>query len=303
MARVLVTGGAGFLGSHLVDRLVELGHDVTCWDNLSTGSIKNINKKVLRYFHKVDLKDFNALEMAAHSCTFDFVFHLASQINLRDSFANPHNDAQNNILGTLNLLRVIKMHNSKVIFASTGGAIYSPKEKIPWNEDHAAIPESPYGISKLSVENYLRVLAPNSAILRLANVYGPRQNAHGEAGVVAIFLEKILKNEHIKIFGNGLQTRDFVYVDDVVDAFVMAMLPDLTGIYNVSTGERTDVETIAKQLIRLTKKDNTVIEIHPAIKGELKHSALNHHKITARYGWRPKTALYNGLRKTVDYYL
>lgn len=300
MSRVLVTGGAGFIASHLVDRLVGLGHFVTCWDNLSTGNRKNVKKA---YFHQVDIRNYNDLEMAAHSHTFDYVFHLAAQINLRDSFADPHNDAQNNVLGTLNLLRVIRRHNSKVIFASTGGAIYSPKERIPWIEDHAAIPESPYGISKLAVEHYLRVLAPNSAVLRLSNVYGPRQNAHGEAGVIAIFLEKMLLNESIKIFGDGLQTRDFVYVDDVVEAFVLAMVKDIKGTYNVSTGERTDVNTIAQQLIRLTKKEDTVIEMHPAIKGELRHSALNHHKITAQWGWKPYVSLYDGLKRTVGHYL
>ena len=307
MAKVLVTGGAGFIGSHLADRLLKDGHTVTVWDNLSTGFFENVPPQANYGFYKVDVTETHTIAQALspHIYKYDYVFHLAAQINLRNSIEDPINDASTNIIGTLNVLKSIKRHSPscKFIFASTGGAIYSPKAKIPWSEDHPAIPESPYGISKLSAEHYLRVLAPQRAILRLSNVYGPSQNAHGEAGVIAIFLEKIINNEHIKIFGDGLQTRDFVYVDDVVEAFVMAMTNDLTGTYNVSTGERTDVNTISEQLIRLTKKDDTVIEYHPEIAGELRHSALSHHKITAQYGWSPKTSLFDGLKKTVDYYL
>lgn len=304
--RVLVTGGAGFIGSHLVDRLLRDGHAVHVWDNLSTGSKKNVPRHDNCFFQLLDLKDFNRMLSASNSCRFDCVFHLAAQINLRESFRDPFNDAQNNILNTLNLLSVLRTQMSrdgKIVFASTGGAIYSPKADIPWKEDDLAVPESPYGVSKLSSENYLRVLAPNSSILRLANVYGPRQNPHGEAGVIAIFLDKMLKGESIKIFGTGFQTRDFVYVDDVVDAFIKAMKKDRRGVYNVSTNKRTSVIMITQMLQKLTDTRNLVIENYPAIKGELEHSALDHHKITAQWGWFPQTSLYDGLKKTVAYYL
>lgn len=306
MANILVTGGCGFIGSHLVDRLLRDGHIVHVWDNLSTGSKENIPRHDNCFFQLLDLKDFARMLCASNSCRFDCVFHLAAQINLRESFRDPFNDAQNNILNTLNLLRVMRTQMSrdgKIVFASTGGAIYSPKAEIPWVEDDPAVPESPYGISKLSSENYLRVLAPNSVVLRLSNVYGPRQNPHGEAGVIAIFLDKMLKGESIKIFGTGFQTRDFVYVDDVVGAFIMAMKRDRHGIYNVSTNKRTSVIMIAQMLQKLTDTRDLVIENHPAIKGELEHSALDPRKITTQWGWSSQTSLSDGLNKTVAYYL
>lgn len=306
MADILCTGGAGFIGSHVVDRLIDNNHNVTVIDNLYTGIFKNINKKA--HFIKANIRDLIELETKTKSSRFDYIFHLAAQINLRESIKTPAFDAQNNIIGTLNVIHLSKLlgkdgKNAKIIFASTGGAIYSPKEKLPWSEFSKAKPESPYGVAKLSSEHYLRVLSPNSVSLRLSNVYGPRQNPKGEAGVIAIFLDKMLKNEPITIYGDGFQTRDFVYVDDVVDAFMISMNSYVKGVYNVGTSERTDVDTIAKQLMKLIPGDRATIKYEPEIPGELKHSSLSYHKIMASHGWRPKTSLYDGLKSTIDYYI
>jgi len=300
MSNIIVTGGAGFIGSNLVDKLVLLGHDVLVIDNLSTGNVTNINDKAR--FLEADICDKIDLQKAGLD-TVDFVFHLAAQINLRKSLEDPIHDAETNIMGSLNVIDLATIHKAKVIFASTGGAIYSPYEEIPWAEESLAIPESPYGISKLTTEHYLRVMSPNSAILRLANVYGPRQNPHGEAGVIAIFLDRMLKGEPITVFGTGFQTRDFVYIDDVVNAFVVAMKKKCRGIFNVSTNKRTSVNMIVQYLNRMTSTKDLVVIGAPAIPGELEHSALSHGKIKRDLGWHPLTSLENGLKKTIAYYL
>lgn len=300
MSNIIVTGGAGFIGSHLVDRLILRGHNVLIIDNLSTGERSNINP--VATLAELDVCSDRCMEHWKED-KVDFIFHLAAQINLRRSFDDPVNDASNNILGTLNMIKLAKQHKAKIIFSSTGGAIYSPEAEIPWTEESSAIPESPYGISKLAAEHYLRVGSPDSVILRLANVYGPRQNPHGEAGVIAIFLDRMLKGEPIKIFGTGFQTRDFVYVDDVVDAFTTAMKRGMCGIYNVSTNKKTSVNMIAQRLNKLTDTRDLVIESKPAIRGELEHSALDHHKIKTKWGWCPSTSLSDGLNKTVAHYL
>ncbi len=302
MAKVLVTGGAGFIGSNLVDRLTCLHHEVIVIDNLSTGAEENVNKDV-KYFRRWDVNDHKTL-LTIRNYEFDFIFHLAAQINLRHSMRHPSHDAQNNIMGSLNVIEAATEIDAKLIFASTGGAIYSPKEKVPWSEKSLAEPESPYGVAKLAIEHYIRVLSPNSVCLRLANVYGPRQNPHGEAGVVAIFLENMLKGEDIKIFGDGLQTRDFVYVDDVVDAFILAMDKEVEGTYNVGTGDRVDIETVANLLKKMVPNGKDIEVVHVSeIEGELRHSALKCHDINAKHGWAPKTSFHDGLKKTVGHYL
>jgi len=298
VSKVAVFGGAGFIGSHLVDKLLALGHYVIVIDDLSTGSRDNLPSDC--NFKEMDIRNERAHQLILKE-KFDIIFHLAAQINLRDSIKDPQNDASVNIMGSLNLIDAANKSGSKFIFSSTGGAIYSSKAKIPWSECDPVIPESPYGISKLAVEHYLRVLSPNGAILRLSNVYGPRQNPKGEAGVISIFLDNLIKGKPLKIFGDGFQTRDFVYVDDVVDAFILAMDKDLTGVYNVSTSDRTDINQIYKLLAKLADRSHAEVELLPAIEGELKHSALSYHKIKSMWGWRPKTAMYNGLKKTVDY--
>lgn len=308
MAKILCTGGAGFIGSHLVDRLLSEGHKVTVWDNFSTGVPENVqvhDNCILPRF--IDVTEMHTMlhSLSAHVYPYDYVFHLAAQINLRHSIQDPIDDAETNIIGTLNVLKAIKKHspNCKFIFTSTGGAIYDPQEPLPWVEHSKTVPESPYGLAKLSAEGYIRLTWDNHTILRLSNVYGPRQNPHGEAGVIAIFLDNMLKDKSIKVFGDGLQTRDFVYVDDVVDALMLTIDNPMKGIFNVSSGDRINVNQIAKLLFRLTKKDTEKLENHPAIEGELRHSGLSHHKISGCFGWRPKTVLYDGLKKTVKHYV
>jgi UDP-glucose 4-epimerase len=303
MSKVMVTGGYGFLGSHLVDRLVELGHQVTVVDNMSTGCIDNVKKPSHHYYWPLDVASNDFIEcFEEDDDSFEYIFHLAAQINLRDSFKDPVGDARTNIMGTLNVIEAARRCDAKIVFTSTGGAIYNLMNLIPWSERHEANPQSPYGVSKLSCEHYLRVLSTDSAVLRLSNVYGPRQNPHGEAGVISIFMDRISDGSPLKIFGDGKQTRDFIFVDDVVDVLVMAMDRDLTGTYNVSSNIDTSVNEIAKKLSELTDKQ-PAIDYLPAVPGELRHSRLSYQKIWHECTWKPKISLEEGLRRTIDYYM
>ena len=292
MSNIIVTGGCGFIGSHLVDALCVLGHHVTVIDNASDGWLnpqanlinKNINDKSL----------FKLIQKT------DYIFHLAAQINLRESIKNPYKDAKTNILGSIRIIDLAKKCNAKLIFASTGGAIYSPRDQLPWNENSLALPESPYGIAKLTVENYLRISNIDHCILRLSNVYGPRQNPKSEAGVVSIFINQIINGSNIRIFGNGHQTRDFIYVSDVVNALILAMNKDMSGIYNVSTNEEHNINEIANLIID-TMWANTSIVLAPAIPGELQRSCLDNQKLKNK-GWTPKIKLEEGLSKTIQFF-
>lgn len=301
--KVLVTGGAGFIGSHVVDRLVQEGHDVVVVDNLSTGRRKNVNRTASLY--KVDIQS-RRLERIFRNERPSVVMHLAAQMNVRRSVDDPMFDAQVNVLGTLNVLEQAARHGArKVIFSSSGGAIYGEQEVFPAPESHVTQPLSPYGISKLCGEHYLSYYHRLSGIhvvsLRYANVYGPRQDPEGEAGVVAIFIQKMLNHEQPIINGNGRQTRDFVFVDDVVEANLMAMGQEVQGIYNVGTGIETSVNELFRVLVELTKSDCG--EVHgPAKKGEQARSVIDSAKFKQSLGWEPKTDLRDGLRRTVEYF-
>lgn len=293
----LVTGGAGFIGSHLVDRLIELGNDVVVLDDCSTGQIVNINKDAT--FIQRSIND--SLNSVFDKYHFDYVFHLAAQINLRKSFEDPIKDAQTNILGSLNVIQnAARTKVKKLIFASTGGAIYNKDAPMPWSEVSTTGPESPYGLGKLTVENYLRIFSPHldSAVLRYSNVYGPRQNAKGEAGVIAIFLEQALRKKRVHIFGDGNQTRDFVYVDDVVNANLHAMNENLSGHFNVSTNISASVNEIA-DLINIFIP--VVREYCAPISGELQHTQLFCDKLQ-NTGWHPTWNLGDGIRTTFEYF-
>lgn len=301
--KVLVTGGAGFIGSHVVDRLIEEGHQVVVVDNLSTGKRRNVNRAASLY--KVDIQS-GRLERVFRNERPNLVMHFAAQMNVRRSVEDPAFDAQVNVLGTINLLQQAVKHGArKVVFASSGGAIYGEQDVYPAPESHATKPVSPYGISKLCGEHYLSYFQRTSGIqvvsLRYANVYGPRQDPDGEAGVISIFLQKMLNNEQPIINGNGRQTRDFIFVDDVVEANLAVMGQDSSGVYNVGTGVETSINELFRMLAGLT--GSTCKEIHgPAKPGEQMRSVIDPSRMRQELNWEPKVDLSEGLERTVTYF-
>jgi UDP-glucose 4-epimerase len=301
--KILVTGGAGFIASHITDAFINEGHQVFILDNLSTGFEKNINKKAV--FINSDICDKNISNLFEKE-KFDVVDHHAAQMDVRRSVANPAFDAHTNILGTLNLLQNCILHGvKKFIFASTGGAVYGEQDYFPADENHPLAPLSPYGISKLAVEKYLYFYKVqykfNYTILRYANIFGPRQNPFGEAGVVAIFTSKLLNGEQPIINGNGLQTRDYVFVEDVVKANLIALKDIQSDVYNVGTSKETTVNEIFNLLNVIIGKGQE--EKHgPAAAGEQMRSVITSDKIFNKFGWKPATKLEDGLKKTVEYF-
>ena len=301
--KVLVTGGAGFIGSHLVDRLVQEGHEVIIVDNLVTGKRRNINRAAR--FYKQDIQSWR-LERVFRNERPNVVMHLAAQMDVRKSVEDPMFDAQVNILGTLNVLQQAVKHGvRKVVFSSSGGAIYGEQEMYPAPESHVTKPLSPYGLSKLCGEQCLSYYQRSSGLqvvsLRYANVYGPRQDPEGEAGVVAIFIQKMLNNEQAVINGNGRQTRDFVFVEDVVEANLAVMGPETQGTYNVGTGAETSINDLFRILVQHT--GSTCKEVHgPAKKGEQARSVIDNTRLRHELSWEPKGELSEGLKKTVEYF-
>ena len=301
--KVLVTGGAGFIGSHLVDRLVLEGHEAVVVDNLATGKRRNINRAAR--FYKMDIQSWR-LERVFRNERPNVVMHLAAQMDVRKSVEDPMFDAQVNVLGTLNVLQQAVKHGvRKVVFSSSGGAIYGEQEAYPAPETHVTRPLSPYGLSKLCGEQYLsyfqRVSGLQAVSLRYANVYGPRQDPEGEAGVVAIFIQKMLNNEQAVINGNGRQTRDFVFVDDVVEANLAMMGQETQGTYNVGTGVETSINDLFRILVQHTGSNSK--EVHgPSKKGEQARSVIDNTKLRHEVSWEPKADLSEGLKKTVDYF-
>ncbi len=301
--KILVTGGAGFIASHITDAYINEGHQVFILDNLQTGFEKNINPKAV--FIKKDIIDKSLSELFEKE-KFDIVNHHAAQMDVRKSVADPSFDATTNILGTINLLQnCIKTGVKKFMFASTGGAVYGEQEYFPADENHPTQPLSPYGISKLTVEKYLFFYYAQHklkyTILRYANIYGPRQNSMGEAGVVAIFSTKLLKGEQPTINGTGEQTRDYVFVGDVVKANVLTIKDDSCDIYNIGTGIETNVNVLYKTLNNIIGKGQQ--EKHgAAAPGEQLRSVISSDKIFKKFNWRPSTVLADGLKKTVDFF-
>ena len=300
---MLVTGGAGFIGSHIVDQFVGEGHRVSVIDDLSTGKRKQVHRNAV--FYKLNVCD-PRIERVFLKERPVVIVHMAAQMNVRKSTEDPVFDAEVNIIGTLRLLKLAVRHGArKILFASSGGTVYGEQEAFPASEAHPTRPLSPYGVSKLTCEHYLeyyrRVAGLQYVALRLANVYGPRQNADGEAGVIAIFTQNMLRGEQPRINGNGFQTRDYVYVGDVVEAVRAVFVQPVEGIFNVGTGTETTVNEIFARLKELT--NSPCQEIHgPTKKGEQLRSVLDAGKLEKETAWAHAVSLSEGLDETVKFF-
>lgn len=309
--RALVTGGAGFIGSTLVDRLLDAGHEVAVVDNLVTGSLANLAAARQRAGDRLRVieLDIRAGELAAVVAAEapEVVFHLAAQADVRVSVADPRFDADVNVLGSLNVIEAARLAGArKVVFASSGGTIYGEPapDALPVDESHPQRPVAPYGVAKKVVGDYLFAFEQLHGLawagLALANVYGPRQDPHGEAGVVAIFAGRLLSGQPCTVFGDGEQTRDFVYVDDVVDAFVRAADRG-TGIINVGTGEETSVNALYQAMADAAGVADPPVHA-PARAGELERSSLAIGRAAAELGWSPQVDLATGTRAVLDWF-
>ncbi len=301
---ILVTGGAGFIGSHLVDALIVHRHRVTILDDLRTGKRSFVNRSAR--FIKGDVCDQGMTRRVFTREKPEVVFHLAAHIDLRKSVADPVYDAQENILGSLTVLEQCRrVGTKKFIFSSTGGAIYGDTRRIPTPEQQTPKPRSPYGINKRAIEQYLdyyrEVHGIPSVTLRYSNVYGPRQNPDGEAGVVAIFAKKIFNRQSITINGDGRQTRDYVFVEDVVRANILAMDRDISGVFNIGTGKEVTVNALLRQMERCVH-GTTRFTHGPAKLGEQRRSALNSARASRVLGWKPQVHLEEGLKKTLSWF-
>ncbi|RMG11686.1 MAG: SDR family oxidoreductase [Deltaproteobacteria bacterium] len=301
--RCLVTGGAGFIGSHLADALVQGGHEVTVLDDLSSGKEKNVPEAARLVVQ--DVRNPYAADLIRQERP-EVVFHLAAQMDVRRSVADPRFDADVNIGGTLNLLEACaEAGTRRFVFASTGGAIYGEQESFPAPETHPTRPVSPYGCSKASAELYLCYYGAEHGLswvaLRFANVYGPRQDPHGEAGVVAIFCGRLLAGEPCTIYGDGKQTRDYVYVGDVVRANLLAMESAFVGPINVGTGVETDVNTLYATLAKIAGRD-AAPEYAEGRPGEQRRSVVAIDRAREVLGWRPEVTLEEGLRTTYEWF-
>lgn len=300
--RVLLTGGAGFIASHVADAMLGEGHSVVVVDDLSAR--QNNAPDGARLLEK-DIRD-ERVEALFEEFRPTVLCHHAAQMDVRKSVADPVFDADVNVLGTLRLLELCRKHGtSRVLFASTGGAIYGDQDVHPATESHPTRPVSPYGCSKLAIEHYLHYYAVEHGLetcaLRYGNVYGPRQNAHGEAGVVAIFCERLLSGKTCVIFGDGLQTRDYVHVDDVVAANMAALKSELTGAFNVGTGVETDVVTLYRALV-----DALGLDVEPehqaARPGEQRRSCLDATALAEATGWSVSKDVAAGLAETARWF-
>ena len=304
--KALVTGGAGFIGSNLVDALLARGDEVTVLDDISTGRRENLEGALGKgaQLETVDIRDGGAVSLLVSRTKPDVIFHLAAQIDVRKSVADPASDARVNVEGTVNVLSAAQAHGvPRVVNTSTGGAIYGEGRQIPAPEDHPVAPEAPYGLSKFCAEQYCEIFnrlhGLSTVSLRYGNVYGPRQDPLGEAGVIAIFCGKLLENGSAIIFGSGEQTRDYVYVDDVVDANLRAAESDVTGPINIGLGQPKSVLDVV-EVLNDHADDRFEPEHAPERPGEVQHIALDPSRAREELGWEAKVELEEGLKRTLD---
>jgi len=307
--RILLTGGAGFIASQIADAYLEAGHEVAVFDNLASGRRQNLPARAT-YFEG-DISDTGAVEGAFSDFAPEIVSHHAAQLDVRRSLEDPVYDAQINILGSLNVLRnAVRIGAKRFIFASSGGAIYGDAAQIPTPESAPETPESPYGLTKLAFESYLRIWHKNTGIvpvcLRYANVYGPRQSVEGEAGVVAIFAKRLLSGRSCTIYGDGTSSRDYTFVGDIVRANILALDKGDGAVVNIGTGIQTPIASVYKEISsavqEITGRQIEVeLRFEPLRAGEVVHSALNATRARAVLGWTPQTSFEEGVRETVRY--
>lgn len=299
----LVSGGAGFIGSHLVDKLIKENHQVIVVDDLSSGIKKNLNRKAK--FFQVNIIS-SRISRIFKKIKPELVFHYAGHIEARESVNDPISDAKINIIGSLNILENCRKYKiKKIIFASSGGEIYGTAKEIPFPETCYPSPISPYGVAKLTVEKYLDAYFKMFKIpylsLRYGNVYGPRQNPNGEAGVIAIFIKKMLRNEQPIIHGDGRQTKDYIFINDAIEATFLALKKNFTGIINIGTGKETSVLEIFNKLKKLIPS-KTKEKYAPFPLCGFKRGCLSIEKVKKILGWQPKYSLEEGLKRTIEWF-
>jgi UDP-glucose 4-epimerase len=301
--RILITGGAGFIGSSVTDAFLAAGHDVTVVDDLSSGSADNVDPRARWY--RLDIRDA-ALDNVFAAERPEIVCHHAAQVSVRRSVEAPQADAEINVVGSLNVFETARRHGTRrIVFSSTGGAIYGEQSGPPADETHPCRPRSPYAVAKLAVEHYLdyfrATFGLEAVVLRYANVYGPRQDPHGEAGVVAIFMERILAGLAPTIFGDGEQVRDFVYVDDVVAANLAALrvaaADNEMAVFNVGTGRATSVNALWR-VIETIARPSVGAYYEPVRSGDVRRSVLDPSRAARQLGWKPTVGVEDGLART-----
>lgn len=295
---ILVTGGAGFIGSHIVDELINNSYNVIVADNLSTGRMENINNSAI--FYNIDIKDKTRLETLFINNKIKYIIHLAAQASVGYSMKYPICDANENIISSLNLIELAKKYNIKKLIVSSTAAVYGEPQYLPIDENHNANPSSYYGLSKLTMEKYIKLSNIDYIIFRFSNVYGPRQIPEGEAGVVSIFMDYFINNNEINIFGDGNQTRDFIYVKDIAKILFLCIKNDniTKEIINISSNVSISINELYEKLKHITKKDLKVNYLEER-KGDIKHSLLNNSKLL-NYIDIKLTNINAGLEKTIE---
>lgn len=301
--KILITGGAGFIASHIVDRLVGLEHEVVVVDNLSSGKIERINSKCR--FYKCDITNYETMKLVFDIEIPEVVIHHAAQIDVQTSLKKPVFDAQNNIIGTINVLECCRETNVRKIIYPSSAAVYGNPKYLPVDENHPVEPSSFYGISKHTPCHYIKVYSElyniKYTIFRYSNVYGPRQDSNGEGGVVAIFLDRLLKEETCYIYGDGQQTRDFIYVKDVVNANILALARGDNEIIDISTNKPVTINELYK-IIKEISGSSVEVEHKAVREGDILHSYLDNKKAVKYLGWKPQYDIENGVKETIGYY-